>query len=89
MKILVTGGTGFVGTPLVRFLTANNHEVVLLSRNADKAKATVGVPVTAFSWDPATSTPPKEAFQGVDAIVHLAGESIAAGRWTDKQKKKI
>ena len=89
MKILVTGGTGFVGTPLVRLLTESNHEVVLLSRNADKAKATVGVPVTAFSWDPATSSPPKEAYQGVEAIIHLAGESIAAGRWTEKQKKKI
>lgn len=89
MKVLVTGGTGFVGIPLVKKLVDSNHEVVLLSRNAEKAKSAVGVPVTVFSWDPESSTPPKEAYQGVEAIVHLAGESIAAGRWTEKQKKRI
>lgn len=89
MKILVTGGTGFVGRPLVKKLVENNHEVVLLSRNPEAAKNSLALPMTVFKWDPETSTPPKEAYQGIDGIVHLAGESIAAGRWTDKQKKKI
>lgn len=89
MKILVTGGTGFVGRPLVRKLIENNHQVVLLSRNPEAAKRSVSAPVEVYGWDPETSTPPKEAYNGVEAIVHLAGESIAAGRWTDKQKKKI
>jgi uncharacterized protein (TIGR01777 family) len=89
MKILVTGGTGFVGRPLVRKLVENNHEVVLLSRNPEAAKSALALPLTVFKWDPEASTPPKEAYQGIEGIVHLAGESIAAGRWTEKQKKKI
>jgi hypothetical protein len=89
MKILVTGGTGFVGRPLVRKLVENNHEVVLLSRNPEAAKSALALPLTVFKWDPEASTPPKEAYQGIEGIVHLAGESIAAGRWTEKQKTKI
>ena len=78
MKVLVTGGTGFVGRPLVERLVELNHEVVLLSRNAEAAKSTLGLPINVFSWNPEVATPPKEAFQGVEAIIHLAGESIAA-----------
>ncbi len=89
MKVLVTGGTGFVGRPLVQRLVELNHEVILLSRNAEAAKSTLDLPINVFSWNPEVATPPKEAFQGVEAIIHLAGESIAAGRWTEKQKKKI
>lgn len=78
-----------MGRPLVRKLVENNHEVVLLSRNPEAAKSALALPLTVFKWDPEASTPPKEAYQGIEGIVHLAGESIAAGRWTEKQKKKI
>ncbi len=89
MKILVTGGTGFVGRLLVRKLIENNHEVVLLTRNPEVTKNGLPLPIQLFKWDPQTSIPPKEAYKGVEGIVHLAGESIAAKRWTDKQKKII
>lgn len=89
MKILVTGGTGFVGQPLVRKLIEANHKVVLLTRNPDAAKRAISDSVEIYGWEPESTTPPKEAYNGIDAIVHLAGESIAAGRWTAKQKKKI
>ena len=78
-----------MGRPLVRKLVENNHEVVLLSRNPEAAKSALALPLTVFKWDPEASTPPKEAYQGIEGIVHLAGESIAAGRWTEKQKTKI
>jgi uncharacterized protein len=89
MKVLVTGGTGFVGRTLVRKLVEKNHEVVLLSRNPEAAKQALPLPIQFFPWNAEVSVPPKEAFQGVEGIIHLAGESIAAGRWTEKQKKKI
>ncbi|NBX68801.1 MAG: TIGR01777 family protein [Proteobacteria bacterium] len=89
MKILVTGGTGFVGRPLVKKLAEANHQIVLLTRNPEAAKKSISAPMEVYGWEPETSTPPKEAYNGIDAIVHLAGESIAAGRWTAKQKKKI
>lgn len=89
MKVLVTGGTGFVGRPLVSKLVQSGHDVVVLSRNVEKAKASFSEPVSVFPWNAETGTPPIEAYQGVEAIIHLAGESIAAGRWTQAQKKKI
>jgi len=89
MKILVTGGTGFVGHSLVRKLIEANHKVVLLTRNPESTKSKTSEPAEVYGWEPETTTPPKEAYNGIDAIVHLAGESIAAGRWTAKQKKKI
>jgi uncharacterized protein (TIGR01777 family) len=89
MKILVTGGTGFVGRSLVKRLVESQHEVVLLSRNVESAKNSLGLPIQVLSWNPEAETPPKAAYEGVDAIIHLAGESIAAGRWTEAQKKKI
>lgn len=89
MKVLVTGGTGFVGRPLLKRLIESQHEVVLLSRNSESAKNSLGLPVQIFAWDPEAAPPPKAAYEGIDAIVHLAGESIAAGRWSEAQKKKI
>lgn len=89
MKVLVTGGTGFVGRSLVKKLVENNHEVILLTRNSEAAKQALPFPLKIFKWDPEAFTPPKEAYDNIDAIVHLAGESIAAGRWNDKQKNRI
>jgi len=75
MKIAVTGSTGLIGSVLVLGLRKAGHEVVSLRRPTD--------------WDPERGTVSASSFFGVDAVVHLAGENIAAGRWTNAQKQKI
>ena len=74
MRVLVTGGTGFIGRVLVGKLTAAGHEVRLLTRRDL----------------PAPDQPlPPAILSGVDAVVNMAGESIAGGRWTEATKQKI
>lgn len=89
MKFLVTGATGFIGRHLVHRLLEQHHEVVVLSRNIQHAQATLPPSVTIHYWNPIGEEPPKEAFEGVEAVLHLAGENIAAKRWSAKQKDNI
>jgi uncharacterized protein (TIGR01777 family) len=86
MKALVTGATGFVGPRLLRLL----DQPVVLSRNAERARRALGsLAGPIFRWDPLQGPPPPEAFEGVDVVLHLAGESVAEGRWTAAQKARI
>jgi hypothetical protein len=86
VHILVTGSTGLVGSALVRTLAAGGHRVTRLVRPG-RSPAT---PVSdAHPWDPAAGTLDPGPLEGLDAAVHLAGENIAAGRWTPEQKRRI
>jgi uncharacterized protein (TIGR01777 family) len=82
MKILITGSNGLVGSSLIPFLTTAGHEVVRLVRRAPRGDS------NDFQWDLDSDRVDEAAFEGVDAVVHLAGETID-GRWTDSKKKKI
>jgi hypothetical protein len=84
MRTLVTGATGFIG----RKLLAELADPVVLSRNPDKAQDALARG-KAFGWDPMAREPPREAFDGVEAVIHLAGEPVAEGRWTDAKKQRI
>ncbi|MEY3033066.1 MAG: hypothetical protein RLZZ622_1541, partial [Planctomycetota bacterium] len=86
MKALVTGATGFVGPRLLRLL----DQPTVLTRNPERAADSIGHLAGRFvHWNPMEGPPPPEAFEGIDVVFHLAGESVAEGRWTPQQKNKI
>ena len=85
MKCVVSGGTGFIGRRIVDLLLRNGHYVGVWSRKPGLEKR---VAVQSFSWDPSHSEPPLESVNGMDAVIHLAGESVAQ-RWTTEVKRRI
>jgi uncharacterized protein (TIGR01777 family) len=87
MKILITGATGLIGRRLCQLLSGEGHTVVALSRSPQRIKD--AAIATAHKWEPEAGPPPEEALNGVDAVVHLAGEPIAGHRWSDEQKRRI
>lgn len=89
MRVLVTGATGFVGRPLCLRLRRDGHEVVALSRSPASAQARLDPDVTVVPLRPEDGGGFDKALEGVDAVVHLAGESIAGGRWTPSRKARI
>lgn len=89
MKVLITGATGFLGRAIAKELLLRGHELVVVSRNAEKSRSRFPFPARFISWDPVDSTFPAEELEGIHAVVHLAGESIAAKRWSPEQKKMI
>jgi len=82
MRVAISGSHGLVGSALAPFLTAGGHEAARLVRQP----ASVG---TDISWDPDNGRLDPVRLEGFDAVVHLAGESIAAGRWTPAKKARI
>ena len=81
MKILVTGATGLVGSRLVPLLQRDGHEVVALTRRAPRNSLE-------RQWDYARSLP-AGTLDGIEAVIHLAGENIGDGRWTAAKKQRI
>src|SRR4030042_2050712 len=87
MKILITGGTGFVGTQLTSRLIKDNHEVTILTRSLKGAKgASPGI--SYLEGDPTKKGPWQEAIKNHDAVINLAGASIFS-KWTEEHKKAI
>ncbi len=85
MRVLVTGATGFVGKRLLGKL----DRPVVLSRDPARAEKSLATfQIKAFAWDP-ERPPPAEAFDSVDAVIHLAGDPVAEGRWTASKKERI
>ena len=83
LRIVVTGATGLVGGALVPALLAAGHRVDRMSRRPPPPGT------TDIQWDPAGGRLDPRALEGADAVVHLAGESIAAGRWTAAVKERV
>jgi uncharacterized protein len=89
MRVLVTGATGFLGRKTVSRLVDAGHEVVALTRNPKKASKVLAFPCRFHAWDSSREPVPAAAMEGVQAVIHLAGEGVAEKRWTALQKKKI
>jgi uncharacterized protein (TIGR01777 family) len=86
MTILVAGGTGFIGHPLVRQLPVEGHNVILLSRHPQLVRNLDSKVFHVLEWDGKTIRPWVDRLENVDGIVNLAGESIGAKRWTEARK---
>lgn len=84
MKILITGGTGLIGTEISKQLLEKNHEVVYLSRHPGKND----FQIREFAWNPGKGEIDTSTLDGVDAIVNLAGASLNK-RWTPQYKNTI
>ena len=86
MKVFVTGGTGLIGRTLCAALVERGDQVTALTRQAGADLPRGARPVVG---DPAVAGPWTEALGQADAVVHLAGEPVAAGRWTPERKARI
>src|ERR1043166_5952751 len=82
MKILIGGSHGLVGSALIEALEKEGHECFRLVRHAPESKREV-------EWSPDRYSIALARIEGFDAVINLAGESIAEGRWTDEKKQRI
>lgn len=90
MRIAITGAGGLIGSPLTTHLADEGHDVIQLRRaRADSPAGAHAESTDTATWDPMGGSIDREALEGLDAFVHLAGEPIAGGRWTTAKKKRI
>ena len=82
LRIALTGASGVIGTALTHYLTTGGHTVLRLVRRAPQGPEEVG-------WDPRAGEVEAAKLEGLDAVVHLAGEGVFAPRWTDEKKARI
>src|SRR2546426_11019812 len=82
MNVLVTGSSGLIGSALMPLLTRDGHTLRRLVRSSSQLGDDT------FVWSPGAGTIDPAALDGIDAAVHLAGETVA-GRWTAEKKRKI
>ena len=87
MRVAMTGATGFIGRAVAARLQRDRHRIVALVRSEGRARARLGADVETVSLD--TDPTLTAALEGCDAIVNLAGESIAGGRWTSSRRRVL
>ena len=88
MKIVITGGSGLIGRKLIEELLRAPHKVTVLSRRPENVRK-IFPAVHGEIWDAKTSNGLSSVLNGADAVINLAGESIAAKRWTQIHKERI
>ena len=82
-RILITGGTGLLGSAIIKLLSEQGYTIAVLSRRKEVRG------IKSFYWDYTHGILNREAIEFADVIIHLAGENISGNRWTKKQRKKI
>lgn len=88
MNILLTGGTGFIGTALIKSLVDAGHHVTVLTRSASRERQSSHA-ISYHSWDGRSFNGTSLGLPSIDAVINLAGESIGGKRWTTKTKERI
>ncbi|MEX1012419.1 MAG: TIGR01777 family oxidoreductase [Waddliaceae bacterium] len=83
MKVLILGSSGLVGTALVSYLNSKGNEVIRGTRDSNAVDSDM------IYWDPKQGEFNLDVFEGYDAVINLAGESIGSGSWSEEKKKKI
>ena len=88
-KIIIAGGSGYIGNGIIRDLIQKNHEIVVLTRNPDRARETLPAEVKSVKWDAITGKDWFEQLKDTEAIINLTGENVGSGYWTAKKKQRI
>lgn len=86
--VMVTGGTGMIGTALTEVLLEKGYKIIILTRNPEKQKH-VHANLSYAAWNVEHQTIDKKAIEAADHLIHLAGAGVADKRWTKKRKKEI
>jgi len=89
MKILLFGGTGFIGRSLHKALITEGHEPIVFSRNVEKAKSILGESTTCVEFIFSSNNSFRNYFCDKYAVINLVGENLTAGRWTRHKKREI
>jgi uncharacterized protein (TIGR01777 family) len=87
MKVLISGGSGLIGSALTKYLIEKGDSVIILTRYPEKQA--ISEHLEYHFWDGKSPGEWQSAIEIADAVINLAGENIGAGRWTENQKKKI
>ena len=86
--VIITGGTGLIGTALSKFLLSRGYQVIILTRNPKPQKNT-SPGISYAAWNVKEQTVNEEAFKKANYIIHLAGAGVADKPWTEKRKREI
>lgn len=89
MKILITGATGLIGREIGKVLVAKGHQLLVVSRDAEKAREILPFPCEVVLGDLKKGPLDDERLASVDAVINLMGESVAGSRWTKEKKENI
>jgi len=89
MRVIIAGGTGFIGKALCRDLLLAGHEVAVLTRDASRAVGRVPQGTGVSQWSPERPEGLPQVLSDADAVVNLSGESVAAQRWTAQFKQRL
>src|ERR1700733_2977200 len=87
--VLITGGTGLIGTALSKFLLSRGYQVIILTRNPKTKKKMTTPGISYASWDIEKEIISEEVFKNANYIIHLAGAGVADKPWTEKRKTEI
>ncbi|HAP35510.1 MAG TPA: TIGR01777 family protein [Bacteroidetes bacterium] len=89
MKILITGGTGFIGSHLVKYLSKESHHIVLLTRSISRTSTLNNATMKYIHWDPQMIGEWTDELNDCDMVINLIGKNVFEERWNEKVKQEI